>query len=292
MMNLLQKIKATMASYPFVAVFCTWWLIMAVAYLVLSLQVALHTDSARKTGIEMVQQLSKKLSLPLLEKNMDQLQTVLAEAGQKAGVVLAWVVDHQNKVVAFTGSDQLLPAPRASDTRVGEVDVWQAEASAPPSYLNMVSAVSYAGTRIGKISLTLAPDVRGDFKDQFMRIVVLSGLFILVLTAALYRRQLTDLAARVAGSRRAKSVETADFANASVSCPLCGNVRSFSKNVFEPADPDAIPVVSLTRAQPAKGARTGSGTVHLHEVGAREDLAWFKRRVILRCTDIIRVLSA
>jgi hypothetical protein len=292
MMSILHKIKATFAAYPFVAVFCTWWLIMAVAYLLLSLQVALHADRAKKAGIEMVQQLSKKISLPLLEKNMDQLQAALAEAGQKPGVVLAWVADHQNKVVAFAGSDPLLPPPRASDTRAGDVDVWQAGASAPSTYLNMVSAVSYAGTRIGRISLTLAPDAGGDFKDQFMRIVVLSGLFILILTAGLYRRQLADLASKVAGSRRAEAVETADFANASVSCPLCGNTRSFSKNVFEPADPDAIPVVSLIGAPPAKGARSGSGTVHLHEVAAREDLSWFKRRVILRCADIIRTLSA
>lgn len=290
-MSILQKIKATFASYPFVAVFCTWSLITAVAYLFLSLQVALHTDTVKKTGIEMTQQLSRKASLPLLEKNMDQLQSVLTEAGQKPGVVLAWVVDHQNKIVAFTGSDRLLPPPRASDTRIGDVDVWPAEADMPSTRFNLESAISYAGTRIGRVHLTLAPDARDGFKDQLMRVLVLSGLFVLVLTAALYRRQLTAFASGAAGSRRAERAETANFTNASVTCPLCGNRRPFSKDAFEPEDPDAIPAVAIAGSEPGKGMRTGSATVHLDEVGTREDLAWFKRRIILRCADIIRILS-
>jgi len=290
-MSSLQRIKATFASYPFVAVFCTWVLITGFAYLFTSIQVALQTDQAKKTCIEMIRHLSKTTSLPLLEKNMDQLQAVLTEAGQKPGVVMAWVVDHRNNVVAFTGNDQLLPPLRASDTRVGDVDVWQAEAPMPSTRFNLVSAISYAGTRIGRVHLTLAPDVGNGFKDRFLRILVLSGLFVLVLTAALYRRQVTAFVSRTVGRRRMESAETADFANASVACPLCGNLRPFSKDVFEPKDPDAIPAVSLAGEEPGKGAGTGPAAVLLNEVGTREGLAWYKRRVILRCADIIRILS-
>jgi len=290
-MSILQKIKATFASYPFVAVICTWILILAVAYLLLSLQVALHTDKAKKAGIETIQQLSKKASLPLLEKNVDRLQSVVTEAGQQPGVVMAWVVDHQNKVVAFTGSDQFLPTPKAADTRAGDVDVWQAEASTPYPRFNLVSAVSYAGTRIGRIHLSLAADAGGDFKGQFMRILVLSGLFVLALTAALYRRQLSAFASGATGGRRAESPETADFANASVACPLCGGLRPFSKDVFQPKDPDAIPAVFPAGPDPGKKTRTEPAVVHLHELETRSDLAWYKRRVILRCADIIRILS-
>jgi hypothetical protein len=76
-----------------------------------------------------------------------------------------------------------------------------------------------------------------------------------------------------------------------VACPLCGNLRPFSKDVFEPKDPDAIPAVSLAGEEPGKGAGTGPAAVLLNEVGTREGLAWYKRRVILRCADIIRILS-
>jgi hypothetical protein len=291
MMSILQKIKATFAAYPFVAVCCTWALILAVAYLFLSIQVALYTDKARKTGIETIQQLSKKISLPLLEKNTDRLQSALTEAGQQPGVVMAWVVDHQNKVVAFTGSDPFLPLPRASDTRIGDVEVWQAEASMPAARFNLVSAVTYAGTRIGKIHLALAADPGSDLKGQFMRILILSGLFVLVLTAAFYRRQLTALASGAAGGRRAGSFETADYANASVACPLCGGFRPFAKDIFQPEDPDAIPAVSLAGPEPRKNARRSSAIVYLHELETRPDLVWYKRRIILRCADIIRILS-
>jgi hypothetical protein len=37
--------------------------------------------------------------------------------------------------------------------------------------------------------------------------------------------------------------------------------------------------------------RTGTGKIFLHETGDRKDLAWIKQRIILRCTEIIRLLS-
>jgi hypothetical protein len=37
--------------------------------------------------------------------------------------------------------------------------------------------------------------------------------------------------------------------------------------------------------------RPGSKKTFLHEMGDRKDLAWIKQRIILRCTDIIRLLS-
>lgn len=291
-MNTLQKVKATLASYPILAVFLTWWLIMAVAYLFLSLQVAVQSDRAQKSGIEMTRQLSKTLSLPLLEKNSSQIQSVLAEVGQKPGVVVAWVVDHQNQVVAFTGGEHLLPPLGASATQAGDVDVRHVQTNAMSDYLNLVSAVSYAGTPIGRISVTLSPDAQGDFKDHFMRIAFLSGLLILGLTGAVYRRQLTAFVSQFSCGWRSEEIEASEWENAMVSCPLCGTTQPFSKDVFRPEEFEAIPAVSFP-AEPEhrRQAAAGPRVVHLHEAGKREDLAWFKRRVVQRCADIIRTLS-
>jgi len=290
-MSILQKIKATFASYPVVAVFCTWVLIMAVAYPLLVLQVAFQTDKAKRGGIEMIQQLSKKISLPLLEKNTGQLQTMLAEAGQKPGVLLAWAVDHQNQVVAFTAREPFLPPAGTSDSGVGEVDVYQTEEFLPTAYFNLVSPITYAGTRVGRVSLLLAPDTRSDFKTQFVRVVILSGLLVLALMAALYHRQFAALASRMSDRGRHNRTAAADLATSSFACPLCGQAQPFSKEAFEPANFDGQAVVFSAGSGSPRGTPAAGRSVFLNELGGREDLAWIKRRIILRCADIIRILS-
>ena len=289
-MSHLQKIKATFASYPFVAVFFTWGLILAVAYGLLSLHLAYQTDQARKGGIEMIQELSRKIGLPLLEKNTDLLQSAVTEVGQKPGVLLTWVVDHQNKVVAFAGNNQILPLGRDADGRAGDVDIWQAESAVPPSYFNLVSAVNYSGIRIGRIFLTIAPEVRSDPQAQFMRLVVLSGLFMLVLVAAFYHRQLSTVASRVSGILRPRDPETLDLSGSELTCPLCGMPQPLSQGVFEHGETDTL-VLRTPPGADSSGMRTGTGKIFLHEMGGRKDLAWVRQRIILRCTDIIRLLS-
>jgi hypothetical protein len=289
-MNHLQKIKTTFASYPFVAVFFTWGLILAVAYVLLSLHLAYQNDQAKKGGTEMIQELSKKVGLPLLEKNTDLLQSAVAEVGQKPGVLLTWVVDHQNKVVAFAGNSQILPHARASDGRAGDVDIWQVESAIPPTYYNLVSAVTYSGIRIGRIFLTIAPAAGSDPQAHFMRLVVLSGLFMLILVAAIYHGQLATFASKVSGTLRPRDPETLDLSGSEITCPLCGKPQSLSQGVFEHGDTDAL-VLLTPPGVDSSGMRTGAAKIFLHEMGGRKDLAWIKQRIILRCTEIIRLLS-
>jgi hypothetical protein len=289
-MNHLQKIKATLASYPFVAVFFTWGLILAVAYVLLSLHLAYQTDQAKKGGIEMIQELSKKVGLPLLEKNTDLLQAAVAEVGQRPGVLLIWVVDHQNKVVAFAGNNQILPHARGSDGRAGDVDIWLAESAIPPAYFNLVSAVTYSGIRIGRIFLAVAPDARTDPQAHFMRLVVLSGVFMLVLVAAFYHRQLTAFTSQVSGILRPRGPEKLDLSGSEVTCPLCGKLQPLSQDVFQHGDTAALVLLNSPLVD-FGSVRPGSKKTFLHEMGDRKDLAWIKQRIILRCTDIIRLLS-
>jgi len=291
-MRIHPKIKATLVAYPFVAVVCTWVLIMALVYAFLALQAVLRIERVKKTGVEIIQQISKKAGLPLLEKNIDQLQSVLIEVSLKEGVILACVTDHQNKIVALSGSSQLLPSLRPSDSSVGDADVLQGESYAPSTQFNLVSAINYAGTRIGSAYLTLASEGGDGFRERFMRILALSGVFVLVLTAALYRRQLSAFVfPTAAGGGRTEGTETADATHASIACPLCGSLRPYSRDIFDHKDPAAIPAVTMGGTNRGPGAPTASAAVYLHELGKREDLAWYKRKVTLRCAEIIRILS-
>jgi hypothetical protein len=71
---------------------------------------------------------------------------------------------------------------------------------------------------------------------------------------------------------------------------LCGKPQPLSQGVFANGDTAALVLLSSPFVD-SGGMRTGTGKLFLHETGDRKDLAWIKQRIILRCTEIIRLLS-
>jgi hypothetical protein len=287
MRTAIQRIKSVFAAYPFVTVLCTWLIIVLVAYGFMSLHYAYQLEKARKTGMEAVQDVARRAGLPLLEKNADALQAVLAEAGLKPGILLAWVADHQNRVVALAGSDQILPPPSAGEPRGQEVDVRQPELPLPAVHFNLVAPVSYAGTRIGRVGMSVAPDARSDPKEHFTRVVVLSGFFVLALMAALYHRQIARLF-RGLGDGWDDGAPALDLARTQITCPLCGRDQTFARDIFDIPEAAELNLVTLS-AQPG-GIRPQ--VVRLDEAARRKDVAWIRQRIVTRCAEVIRLLSA
>ncbi len=287
MRTAIQRIKSVFAAYPFVTVLCTWLIIVLVAYGFMSLHHAYQLDKARKTGLDAVQDVARRAGLPLLEKNADALQAVLAEAGLKPGILIAWVADHQNRVVALAGSDQILPAPAASDPRGQEVDVRQPEIPLPAVHFNLVAPVSYAGTRIGRVGLSVAPDARSDPKEHFTRVVVLSGFFVLALMAALYHRQIARLF-RGWGGEWENGSQALDLAHARITCPLCGRDQTFARELFGIPEAAELNLATL----PAQPGGVRPQVIRLDEAARRRDIAWLRQRIVARCAEVIRLLSA
>jgi hypothetical protein len=284
----LQRVKSIFAAYPFVTVLCTWLLIVVVAYGFMALHHVYQVERARKLGLEAVQDVARRAGLPLLEKNTDALHAALAEVALKPGVLLAWVADHQNRMVAIVGSDQIIPAAAAADPKSQEVDVRQLDVPLPAVHFNLVAPVSYAGTRIGRVGLSIAPDARSDPKEHFTRVVVLSGFFVLALMAALYHRQLARLFQGWSGGEAGDGAPALDLARAQVTCPLCGRNHPFARDLFAIPDPDELCLVTV----PDQPGGTRPVCIGLGETAGRQDLAWLRQRVVARCADIIRRLSA
>lgn len=287
MRTAVQRIKSVFAAYPFVTVLCTWLIIVLVAYGFMSLHHAYQLEKARKTGMEAVQDVARRAGLPLLEKNADALQAVLAEAGLKPGILLAWVADHQNRVVALAGSDQILPPPSAGEPRGQEVDVRQPELPLPAVHFNLVAPVSYAGTRIGRVGMSVAPDARSDPKEHFTRVVMLSGFFVLALMAALYHRQIARLF-RGWSDGWDDGAPAIDLARAHITCPLCGRDQAFARDIFDIPEAAELNLVTL----PAQPGGIRPQVVRLDETARRKDVAWIRQRIVTRCAEVIRLLSA
>jgi hypothetical protein len=281
----LLRIKSVLAAYPFVTVLCTWVLIMGVAYLFMSLHHVYQVESARKAGLETVQETARKVGLPLLERNLDALQATLADIGLRPGVLLAWIADHQNRVVALAGSDQLLPS--SADAARPEVEVRQSDLPLPAIHFNLVSPVSYSGTRIGRIGLSIAPDVRSDPKDHFVRVVVLSGFFVLALIGALYHRHLARMFRRWSGSAWEDAGPALDLSRSDVTCPLCGRNQPYTGDLFDAADGGELTLVTI----PAQPGQLRPTRIRLNEAPERRDLAAIRQRIVGRCAEVIKLLS-
>ena len=281
----LQRIQSIFAAYPFVTVLCTWVLIVAVAYAFMALHHVYQVDRARKAGVEAVQEVARRSGLPLLEKNTDALQAILTEAGLKPGILLAYIADHQNRVVALAGSELFFPA--AQDGKSQDIEVRQAESPLPGVHYNLAAPVTYAGTRIGRVGLSVAPDVRSDPKEHFARVVVLSGVFVLVLMAALYQRQIARLFRRLTGAEWAEVKAAVDLSRSDVTCPLCGRNQPFARDLFDPPDGAELSLVTV----PAQPGGIRPVRIPLSDTAEHKDLAWIRQRIIGRCAEIIRLLS-
>jgi hypothetical protein len=112
----------------------------------------------------------------------------------------------------------------------------------------------------------------------------------LVLVVAFYHRQLTEFASKVSGILRPRDPETLDLSGSEVTCPLCGKPQPLSQGVFANGD-TAAPVLLTSPFVDFGSMRPGTGKIFLNDMGDRKDLTWIKQRIILRCTEIIRLLS-
>jgi hypothetical protein len=66
------------------------------------------------------------------------------------------VVDHRNKVVAFTGVGHLLPDMTGARRSIENVSIWKGEFKNYPKILNFASEITYGGTKIGEFFVGLS----------------------------------------------------------------------------------------------------------------------------------------
>ena len=92
----------------------------------------------------MTHEFSELVSLPLLEKNDRTIHSLLTDAANKKDVIYASVVDHRNKVIAFTGTGHLMPDMIDVAHSVEKVSVWEGGFASHAKFLNFASDVTYA----------------------------------------------------------------------------------------------------------------------------------------------------
>lgn len=264
-----------------------WWLVMLAAYSILSLRVNHLKHRLKSAGIELTKEFANLVSLPLLEKDSQSIHKLLTEAANRPGVFYASVVDHRNKVVAFTGTGHLMPDMTATTQPVENVSIQEGGFATHDRIVNFVSDITYAGTKIGEIFIGLSTPKTIQTHKIFMTIAVVSGLLLLILIALLrYPSIKATFTKLFQPGPSATKIETSAKA-VSVACPLCGTQKPLSATIFKPSTMDSL----LTSEQIEQHAHDSGIADNPATVTKSDDLSWLRRQIILRCTEIIKRLT-
>ena len=269
-----------------------WWVAMLIAYSILSLRVNHLKVRLKNTGIELTNEFAKLVSLPLLEKDSQSIHRLLTEAAGRYGVFYASVVDHRNKVVAFTGTGHLMPALTQTARAVDKVSIQEGGFASHASIVNFISDITYAGTKIGEIFIGMSTPKAIQTQKIFMIIAIASGLILLILIILLryqwIRAALPNMLQLGPSTGKGETGATAT----PVVCPLCGTRTSLSARIFKQSKLDPYLISGKTKPNDSANALTNNPEKATTPITRSDDIAWLKRRIILRCTEIIKKLTA
>ena len=277
--------------YVFVGV-VVWWLVMLMVYSILSLRVNHLKNRLTKTGTELTTELANLVSLPLLEKDSQSIHRLLTEAAGKPGVFYASVVDHRNKVVAFTGTGHLMPDMTPTARSIEKVTIREGGFASHAKIINFVSDITYAGTQIGELFIGMSTPGPVQTRKIFAIISVISGLLLFLLFILFRYQSIRDTLTKILpATPLTTEIDTGAKGNP-IACPLCGTRKPLSATLFKPSslDPHLTGGLTMQNANLNPGVTSSEKDAQTHRVS--DDLVWLKRRIILRCAEIIKKLTA
>lgn len=269
-----------------------WWLAMLLGYSIISIRSDRHKNRLTESGIKITHEFSELVSLPLLEKNDQTIQSLLTDAANKKDVIFASVVDHRNKVIAFTGTGHLMPDMTDTSRSVEKVSVWEGGFASHAKFLNFASDVTYAGTKIGEIFIGLSTGETYQTRNIFLTIAGLSCLAILVFILIFRYRSTGEFLMKAFNFSRSNSAIESTGNESLVVCPLCGTQKPFSDRVFHRSNLDRFLNIGTANIGPDKGRVSHGKRIDINDLTKKEDLSWMRRQIIERCTEIIKKLAA
>ena len=269
--------------------------LMTIAYAVTSIWINRAEDRIRDAGIEMTRELSQSISLPLLEENTPSIQSMLAYAAKSKNIVYASILDHRNEIVTQVGNEENLPEKNEAVLTINQVSIWESKLAKRKKIVSFSSDVTYAGTKIGEIFIALPGAESSTIRNQ-LKIAVVSVFLLLIAFGVVLRycdvssgvMRLSHFCQRKAGGQSDIDPVLTD---AFVTCPMCGNRKVFTPDVFSDSHLEEVFLFKIPKKEKGDANSDVSEGLQLTELNKREDLSWLKRQVIMRCTEIIMKLS-
>jgi hypothetical protein len=290
-MNSIQQFGNRLSTRHLILGLVIWWLVMLLVYSIFTLRVNHLKTNLTQSGVELTREFSDLVSLPLLENNAQTISKLLTDAASRSDVIYASVVDHRNKVVAFTGTGHLMPDMTETTRLVDNVSTWEGGFASHARNLNFVSEITYAGTKIGEIFIGLSTPEMFQTRKQFIFIAVTSCLILLILVAVFRYQTIKVFMNKYIDAKRSVA-PTSTSTDTLINCPLCGTQQPLSPGLFKQSRLDKFWASKDLQFESNPGSDTDSNRSNMQGLEKTEDLSWLKRQIILRCTEIINKLTA
>lgn len=269
-----------------------WWVLMAAAYFITTFRIDHVKNSLRDSGIKIIKELSNHVRVPLLERDAQSIRALLVDAVKKANLIYASVTDHQNEIIAFAGGEQLLPLTNDAAQSIEEITFWEGGIAKHHKIASFTSGITYSGTKIGEIYVVLPVTGVEKIRNQFKSAAIFSFLVFLLFIFVLRFRSIVAIPVKLITYFRHRPQTDTNPPPSRVTCPLCGTQKPFSSWIFNPSQPEGILGIKASTPGPKAGGPVHSKGIDLSELAKMEDFLWIKRRVILRCAEIIQKLTA
>ncbi|MCD4721609.1 MAG: hypothetical protein K8S13_17365 [Desulfobacula sp.] len=261
-----------------------WFVLCTIFYIFIQTLEGNRKQKLIKIGVSISKDISSQSGLPLLERDIKHLSQVIEKITEKSEVVFASIIDHKNKIIAYTDQDQFFTLNKQRSAVLDDVHYWKISNSNHQRVMNFSSEITFSGTRVGEVFITLATENIGQLKRSFILFAVLILLAIVFLFGiANYKDYLPWWNALNTKLKFSPKPFLKDFGDSEISCPLCGNHENFSMNGFQMPDLEKFPVFKLY-----------SGTnkpVLLEDMAKIEELSRVRRLIIVQCTGIINKVT-
>jgi hypothetical protein len=291
-MNPIQQFGNRLISRYLIVGLAVWWLAMLIVYAAITLRINHHKGRLRGTGVEITKEFSRLVSLPLLERNSQSIHRLLTDAAGKTDVIYASVVDHRNKVVAFTGTGHLMPDMTEAARSVDKVSMWEGGFASHARILNFVSDITYADTKIGEIFIGLSTPGSYKAQQQFAIIAVVSSLILLFFVIMLRYQSIRTFMGKYLNLRHSNAAMDSMAKKSDITCPLCGMRHAPSDSLFSQSNLDKFLAAGCAKHGVIDGKNAPLSENSPHKRAETEDVALIRRRIIIRCTEIIQKLTA
>ncbi len=269
--------------------------LVTTVYLINIFRIGQKEEKIRRTGIEISKQLSQSVSLPLLEENIQSIQSLLSYAAKNKDILTLSVFDHRKEIVTQLGPGDVLPHDKDGGQSISEVSVWENEIDNQKNVFSFSTDIVYAGTKIGELYVALPGAETSVIRNQFKVAMVSAFLTVVAFLAAWRYTDISSGWMKFKRSGRQISEVAIDIdpvmTGAFVTCPLCGTRKAFTPDVFRHTDLEDVFLFKVSKMEQDRGNFPNSEGIQLAELSHKEDLSWLKRQVIMRCSEIILKLT-
>ncbi|MCA1785961.1 MAG: hypothetical protein LC657_08275 [Desulfobacteraceae bacterium] len=158
-----------------------WFVVCLIIYGFINMREHNHTRRLILTGVAISKDISSQSGLPLLEKNFDLLGRFLEEITAKPGVMFASIIDHKNKLIAYTDQDQFLTLKKQKSGALENVGYWRISGLNNQKVMNFSSEITFSDTRVGEVFISLAAENLDRLRRVFAYLSITTLIIIFIL---------------------------------------------------------------------------------------------------------------